>query len=383
MLTIQKKHTKKGIVQYWFLRWHGQDGKYHGKSLGRCDQLSEREAKKALRLKENKFEQNPGHRNISKSMSIVDFTGRFFDARKGELAPGTILKYQEAVSYLTEFFGEHKTIDTLTKYDAERFKTAMQTGELKKGKKAMSPESVNMHLRSVKAIFNWGVEFEFLAVNPFRKSVMTIKNCSGWHYVSQKEFAAILEKASPKLALLMSLCRLAGLRRGEALSLVWQDVDFEKNHIVISGKEDWTPKDKEARTIPICPELSAMFLQAYETAPEGASKVLSDICHDNIPRDVKAIVKRAGLSMYGKPLHTLRKSCLTDWAGRFPMHTVKEWAGHSDIATTQKFYLKVSDGDYTKAAKESFWKKPESTENGTENGKNEENEPQEQNKKAL
>ncbi len=71
---------------------------------------------------------------------------------------------------------------------------------------------------------------------------------------------------------------------------------------------------------------------------------------------------------YHKPLHTLRKSCITDWAGQYPMHVVKEWAGHANIATTQQFYLKVQDSDYERAATSSFWKKV--TENVTENGKN-------------
>jgi len=112
-----------------------------------------------------------------------------------------------------------------------------------------------------------------------------------------------------------------------------------------------------------------MLLESYSAAQEGAARVLPDICPDNIHRDIAAIVRRSGLPRYGKPLHTLRKSCLTDWAGRFPMHTVKEWAGHSNIATTQKFYLKVSAGDYTKAADESFWKKSVVSENVSENGK--------------
>lgn len=64
------------------------------------------------------------------------------------------------------------------------------------------------------------------------------------------------------------------------------------------------------------------------------------------------------------------------------MHVVKEWAGHSEISTTQQFYLKVSDGDFDKAVKESFWIKPVATEKVTENQKKAENEGSEENKKA-
>lgn len=82
-------------------------------------------------------------------------------------------------------------------------------------------------------------------------------------------------------------------------------------------------------------------------------------------------MKRSGVEVYSKPLHTLRKSCLTDWAGKFPIHCVQEWAGHASITTTQTYYLKVQDHDYEKAAASSFW--GNGTENGTENGKNSSN----------
>ena len=32
-----------------------------------------------------------------------------------------------------------------------------------------------------------------------------------------------------------------------------------------------------------------------------------------------------------------------------PIHVVQQWAGHSDIKTTQRFYLSVQPGDVAKA----------------------------------
>lgn len=74
------------------------------------------------------------------------------------------------------------------------------------------------------------------------------------------------------------------------------------------------------------------------------------IIYQNIWRDFGVIAKQAGIVRYAKPLHSLRKSCITDWAGRFGAHVVKEWAGHEDIDTTLKFYLKVPDAEYQRAA---------------------------------
>ena len=41
----------------------------------------------------------------------------------------------------------------------------------------------------------------------------------------------------------------------------------------------------------------------------------------------------------------MRRSCITNWAGQLPIHVVQQLAGHSDIRTTQKYYLLVQPQD--------------------------------------
>jgi hypothetical protein len=74
--------------------------------------------------------------------------------------------------------------------------------------------------------------------------------------------------------------------------------------------------------------------------------------YQNVWRDFQVIAARAKVPTYPKPIHSLRKSCITDRSSRFLAHVVKEWAGHADIRTTLKYYLKVSEAEYEKAARE-------------------------------
>ncbi|MGE0482313.1 MAG: tyrosine-type recombinase/integrase [Phycisphaerae bacterium] len=60
---------------------------------------------------------------------------------------------------------------------------------------------------------------------------------------------------------------------------------------------------------------------------------------NNSWRDFNAIRKRAGLPACS--MHDLRKSFCTNLARSMPMHVVQELAGHSDIRTTRRFYLKL------------------------------------------
>ena len=43
--------------------------------------------------------------------------------------------------------------------------------------------------------------------------------------------------------------------------------------------------------------------------------------------------------------HDLRHSCITNWVKKLPIQAVQYLAGHSNIATTRKYYLSVRDSD--------------------------------------
>ena len=68
---------------------------------------------------------------------------------------------------------------------------------------------------------------------------------------------------------------------------------------------------------------------------------------NNVLRRFKTICRRAGVGPY--TIHDLRRSCITNWAQHLPIHVVQQLAGHSDIKTTQQFYLAVRAEDVKKA----------------------------------
>ena len=72
---------------------------------------------------------------------------------------------------------------------------------------------------------------------------------------------------------------------------------------------------------------------------------------NNTLRDFQKQVERAGIKPDAQlTIHTLRKSCIQNWANELPINVTKELAGHSSITTTQKFYLQVDEYHRAKAA---------------------------------
>ena len=68
---------------------------------------------------------------------------------------------------------------------------------------------------------------------------------------------------------------------------------------------------------------------------------------NNLTRDFNVIRRRANVADCN--IHDLRRSAITNWAQRLPIQVVQTLAGHSNIATTRKYYLAVRSEDFTAA----------------------------------
>jgi len=145
---------------------------------------------------------------------------------------------------------------------------------------------------------------------------------------------------------------LAALRRGEDLSIRFDQIDWNRWRLKVIANDEWQTKDQDFRIIPIVPELQAILLEPFEQAQDGQETVTpaGSVNTNNLSRDFTVLCKRAGIFRWKYPTHTLRKTCCERWAEVYPAHVVAEWAGHSDIETTRKHYLQVAQEVDDKAA---------------------------------
>lgn len=353
MVTLSKQTTKG--IEYWVMRWRTPDGRRPGESLGPTSAMSKRQAEVQRRRKEAELTTNPGYAAAGRAPALKSYTDEYIKSRQKELRPGTLLLHEKTIAYLIKQFGDFRRIDTITRADARAFKTAMTSGDLKSASKRprdLEAATIDGHMRNARVIFQQAVEDDRLLYNPFDRLKSAGQDDKDWHYVDAAEFAKLMHAANESWRRMLALGRMAGLRRDEALHVKWEHVDWETHQLTIISSEDWSVKDAESRTVPICPELNALLLDAFDSAPAGATFIVEPgtIAVKNIWRDAGALCRRADVKVYAKPMHALRKSCITDWAAQHPAHVIKEWAGHSDIRTTLKYYLKVSPRDYEAGA---------------------------------
>jgi hypothetical protein len=70
---------------------------------------------------------------------------------------------------------------------------------------------------------------------------------------------------------------------------------------------------------------------------------------NNVLRKFKTLCRQAEVGKF--TIHDLRRSCITNWAKELPIHVVKELAGHSEISTTQQYYLSIQSEDMDRTSK--------------------------------
>lgn len=126
-----------------------------------------------------------------------------------------------------------------------------------------------------------------------------------------------------------------GLRRGEALSLQWEDIDLERGILTVRAQN---AKSGKTRHLPLNKEAAAM-LAALKEQRSGVDYVFHDKGGNKltgIKTSWKNLLKKAGIS--GFRFHDLRHH----FASRLVMagvdlNTVRELLGHSDYKMTLRY----------------------------------------------
>ncbi len=353
-LSKVKRKLKGGDVEYWALRWFDTDGNRRSQNIGKVGELTKNQRRKKLVDKEREVKRYRG-----KCPTLSGHIDYYFKHLSHDHAASTLGINQRAARYMKAFFDENKPLDQFKPPDAKRFRTALIKGELayiNQRKGSISKASANVYLKFSRALFGVAVDEDIIQKNPFSKCLFKVDENREWNYLDQGTYVKLMENASPKIQVLLSLCRLAGLRCSEALNLRIKDANFDTGLIYVTSRTDWRTKSGKSRRVPMCPELASVLLAAArEAVKDGQDKFIADLRRDNTQRDISVVCKRAGVPMYLQPTHSLRKSCITDWAATKPIHVVQKWAGHADAKTTLKYYTQEREEDIEKVTQNSHW----------------------------
>ena len=172
---------------------------------------------------------------------------------------------------------------------------------------------------------------------------------------SDAEINAMLSAATVDEADLVKFLLETGVRDKEAAHAEWDDIDGNYLHLKDKPKYDWRLKDKEIRSIPLNSKLIARLkarrLRQEAEAKEDGRDIPSLIFPNSLNRPnlaldetiqrVVAKAKKAEFEWNPRSevtMHKFRKTFATKmYRATKDIKQVRDWLGHSDIATTELY----------------------------------------------
>jgi len=397
------RRGEAGRAPSWTLRWHDSNGKRQHESIGRCDGITKKLAQDKRRAKELAL--NGGEEPIDKPayMTLATFLKQDRDSRAGDVRESTLLEHDFAGAHATAVLGADMELARITVADVGKIKAEL----VGKGRAAAT---VHKTLRTLRGAFNRAAKLKLIHRNPFMDVKLPRVEETAKRVFAPVEVSALLKAVADDLwwEAFITLAVTSGLRRDELLNLKWSDVDFKDGTVKVQPKKpdqitvavqvrksdgttvtetltlktwEWFAKAKASyRTVPL-PQATVDVLQRQRVKQGGSPFVFITVARlrqlqrhiadgalpakfeivlnllrrfGEIQDSILAAMKKdaADPSKVEWPrgcLHDMRRSYCTRMAETVPMHVLKKWAGHSDIATTASFYLGESEGMADKA----------------------------------
>ena len=321
---------------YWQATYRDIAGRRVVKGLGPKATVSRREALRLCRELAVSMALRPGLRRGRECPTLGEWRTLYYTLRS-PVADTTRELLDGTLALLCAEMGEGTRLDRVSPVDAARFGARISARE-RKGH-AISQATVRKHIRHAKMLFGLAVRLNLIPANPFEAQESSVPDTDKtWATIDDKALAAMLDAApDADWRCLIALCRLAGLRRGEALRLEWGDVDWANNVLTVEHEGVRTTK-KRQRFVPIRPDLLPILREAFEQATDRSIKVCGGISTRGLTYKMHAIVRAAGVPRYNKPFHTLRKNVENEWLTRFPSFDVMAWIGHSEKVARKHYH---------------------------------------------
>ena len=267
-------------------------------------------------------------------------------------------------------FGEWGLADIVTD-TVERYREARRA-------RGTGIGGTNRSLSRLRALYNWAIRVGYVDHTPFKRGTEPVVRLARETPRSRRlnadidEEATLLAACGPRLRAVVETALETGMRRGEILSLRWT---YIKGMHVDGSTVTWAPraelvlpwtktKTRRDRSIPISSRLKGIlewrgFDPAGQPMPATSYvfgneigqrvKSVSRAWHTAVlkahgyepsytPAMNLTVASRAALALIDLHFHDLRREAGSRWLeGGVPLHTVRDWLGHTSIAQTSTY----------------------------------------------
>lgn len=282
-------------------------------------------------------------RQSNRPVPVKIFAQQFVERSVLALSKKTVSMHESAFKNFTRLCG-NKLLSKVSPLDVEHFKVK-RVGEV-------SPTSVNIELRCLRAAFNDAVRLKLIPENPFEGSKPVRVPHKEAKYLSEKEIDVLMKTIEDSnFRDLIRFAVFTMMRLGEITHLKWENVDLEGRLIHVRSSAEFRVKGGRPRTVPMAPWVTEYLLRKarkseYVFSNRGGFPLIGS----SVSRRFKRYIRRARLddSIH---FHSLRHSGISWLINRgVPPQFVQRIAGHSSLAVTS-VYSHVQDQNLMQAMK--------------------------------
>ncbi len=326
------RHKDGSVTVMRYITWYlPGSGKPVTRSLGPASRITKTRAKEILSdiksdLRKNKYEQY-----TADDPTLFDYRDEYIRYVRDVIKKRSWDRDQVSLMHLCSVLGDIRlsliTSDDIITYQEKR---------LNDGRK---PRTINIELSCLRHLFNIAkLRKKFYGDNPVSKIMMLEVNNEITRVLSFEEENRLISAAPVHFRDIL-ICALAtGMRRGEILSLKWDNVDLKRKKISI---ESATTKSKRLRRIPINSELYDIFvrLQNKNKSDYGFLNINNKpyASGSAIQSIFEAACKRAGIK--NLRFHDLRHTVATRLVDKgVSIQRIAKLLGHRDVNMTYQRY---------------------------------------------
>lgn len=235
---IYPYYLKNGELRYEAYAFNGVNkGTGKQKKKHKKGFLSHAAAKKWKRITEGEFATEDYIATNAGDIRLSVYLEDWLNVHKPNLKLGSRIKYQDAIKYyILPYIGNFK-LNQYSPADHQKYiNFLLNNTVLGKNKKGLSMGSVRSIHQTISSFLNTAVKLGYIKSNPAENVVFPkSKKEDTLHYFTYEQTEIFLDEAKkqkePVWYPLFLTIFDQGLRKGEALGLVWDDIDFANNMI--------------------------------------------------------------------------------------------------------------------------------------------------------
>ncbi len=332
MAFLFKRKNKKGEVTYYIAYKN-----FKGKLIKTSTKCKSKQAANQILMK---YETN----NFIKRNKIIllsDFQIELLNYLKIDYAPGTLNIYKNTFKYFMQF-REDKPLNFYCINDIIVFRSELS--------KLIALTTANIYLRTLKAIFNFAIKFNYIDSNPCKSVKQFITPKKNFIAFTEYEKNLILKNISDSVYKDIILFAFhTGCRLNEILNIQIKDIDFKNNTINICNKDNFRIKTNENRIIPVSDTLieviknriyfyNNIFDIDFKDKYLFSNKAGNRFDKSKISKMFKNILRKLNFDERYH-FHCIRHTFASELANKnVPINQISLILGHKNIETT-KIYL--------------------------------------------